>query len=169
MPTHPLLVHFPIVFAVLVPFAMITALAVAKKTGSFKPVWTAVVGLCLLLTVSAFVTMEFGENEEEKVEKVVSEQVMENHEESAEAFAWATLLPLFLSGLLLYKNNTPLKVAAVASGIVVLALVIKTGHSGAELVYKYNAGSAYASLQSPIGAGSMHGAVDMEDDDDDDD
>ncbi len=165
MPLHPMLVHFPIVLAIIIPLAMITAIVLSKKTENHRKVWAIIFSLCLFLTVSSFIAGEAGENEEERVEKIVTKQAFEEHEEAAEVFTWATILPLLLAGLIMFKNNLPLKGGAVASAFLVAGLAMQAGHAGAELVYKHNAGSAY-STPDAMGGGISSGGF-LKDDDDD--
>jgi len=167
MPLHPMVVHFPITLAVLIPLAMIAVIAASKKITNQRAVWAVIFGFCVLLTVSSFVSMKLGETEEEKVEKVVSEQIVENHAEWGEAFAWTTLLPLLFTGLMLKKKHPLLKYLAAASGLAVLALGVVTGHEGAELVYKHNAGKVYLSAGASPGGGYALSGENAKDDDDD--
>lgn len=167
MPLHPLVVHFPIVLAVLIPFAMIIAALMSKNSENPKTLWTAVVVLSVLLSTTAFISMQLGEQDEEVVEKVVAETAIENHEEWGEKFAWATLAPLFISGLLVIKNNSFLKAAAIASSLLVLGLGVQTGHTGGELVYKHNAAQAYVSKQALTQKQTNAGATKNDHDDDD--
>jgi len=171
MPFHPMIVHFPIVIAIGLPLIMIAVIMLIKKSEHHRNSWRVIFALCFILSVFSFVAHNAGENEEEKVEKIISEATIEKHAEVADIFTWATLLPLVFSGLLMFKNQTPLKVGAVLSALLVAGLVIKVGHAGAELVYKHNAGRIY-SINSPAGGkGNLHllpkGERHDRDDDDD--
>ncbi|VAX17931.1 hypothetical protein MNBD_NITROSPINAE04-1261 [hydrothermal vent metagenome] len=168
MPLHPLVVHFPIVLAVMTPIAFIVAGIMSKKTENPKSLWIATTALCVFFSASAFITMELGEQDEEIVEKVISEKTIENHSDWAEAFTWATLAPLLFSGLMVAKNNSWLKPAAIVSSLVVLGLGVQTGHSGGELVYKHNAAQAYVSKQALAQKQAAPDAVTKERRDDDD-
>jgi len=167
MPLHPMVVHFPIVLSVLIPLAMIAVIAASKKITNQRAAWAVIFGFCVLLTVSSVISMKLGEREEEKVEKVVSEQIVENHAEWAEDFVWATFLPLLFTGLMLKKKHPSLKYLAAASGVAVLALGVITGHEGAELVYQHNAGKVYLSAAASSGGGSALAGEKVKDDDDD--
>ena len=71
-PLHPAMVHFPIALASLVPmFAILAAIAIRAGWISARA-WLVVVLMQAMLAGSAWVAHETGENEEEKVEKVVS-------------------------------------------------------------------------------------------------
>ncbi len=77
MPLHPLFVHFLLVFAVLAPIAVCYAIFVTMNSEAKSRVWISILVLHFFLTVSDFVPMHFGEEDEERVEKIVSEQVIE--------------------------------------------------------------------------------------------
>ncbi len=172
MPLHPMVVHFPIVFSVLIPIAMATAIIFDKKIKNRKVVWGAIAAFTAVLALSAFVTMKLGGMEEEVVEKVVTESLIENHEELAELFSWSSLLLLVLTALAFYRDQMAFKGLALAASLAIFALLVQTADSGGELVYKHNAGAAYATAK----AGDMNnqslfsvfrGGGDDHDDDDD--
>jgi len=143
MPLHPMIVHFPIVFAVLSPLAIL-AVILWRPIAESKSAWMAVFVLHVFLTLSAFTAMQLGERDEERVEKAVAEQVIEYHEHWAERFAYATLAPLALCAALTLRRNGLLKGLALAASLSVLPLGVITGHSGGELVYTHNAARVFA-------------------------
>lgn len=144
-PLHPALVHLPIALAVLVPLLGVLALPVIAK--SFLParVWSVVVLLQALLVGSAWLGIETGEDQEERVEKVVAERHIEEHEEAAERFlALAGAgLTIMAVGLLPGRVGSVARVAGAAASLVVLAAAVSVGHSGGELVYQHGAAAAY--------------------------
>jgi hypothetical protein len=93
--------------------------------------------------------MNSGEREEDRVERVVPEAALEQHEEYAEQFVWATGVTLVLAGLVLVSRkrslNRSLTLATVAGTAIVAAAALRVGHAGGRLVYVHNAGAAYAS------------------------
>jgi hypothetical protein len=102
-------------------------------------------GIAATLTLSAWVAVQTGEGEGERVEKVVAEAPLETHEEAAELF-------LTLSGVLLVVTATGLvrgvvgragRVTATVGAVALVALAAQVGHSGGELVYRHGAASAY--------------------------
>lgn len=144
-PLHPAIVHFPIALAVLVPLLALLA-AIAIRAGWLPArLWLAVVLLQGLLVGSAWVAIETGENEEERVERAVSERRIEVHEEAAERFlglagvAWAITALGLLGGSL----GTAGRVASIAAAAAVLVAGVSVGHSGGELVYRHGAAQAY--------------------------
>jgi uncharacterized membrane protein len=144
-PLHPALVHLPIALAVLIPILAI--LAILAIRWSFLPsrCWSVVVLLQALLVGSAWLALETGEDEEERVERVVAERHIEEHEEAAElllALAGVGLL-LGAAGLLPGRLGTVGRAAATLAGLAVLGSAVQVGHSGGALVYEHGAASAY--------------------------
>jgi hypothetical protein len=102
--------------------------------------------------------MNTGEREEGRVERIVPEAAIEQHEEYAEQFVWATGATLIVAALVLVLRKPPLmralSLAAVAGTIVVAAAAVRVGHAGGQLVYAHNAGAAYSSAAQATGADS---------------
>ena len=86
VPLHPVVVHFPIVLAVLLPISAAWALWAIRKGTTFRRVWAVPAAMAFALALSAFVAVETGESADERVERVVPEQPLESHEEAAETF-----------------------------------------------------------------------------------
>ncbi len=158
LPLHPLLVHFPIVLGIILPFAGLFFWWTIKRDILPKKFWSVVVAIALVYSVSAWVASEVGEEDEEKVEKVVYEEIIEEHEEAGERLVWIAggLLLISLAGIV-FKKSDHARMALVvlsAAAIIPLALV---GHSGGELVYKYGAAVAHvpAETKASLMAGKM--------------
>lgn len=154
-PLHPALVHLPLALALLAPFAsLMAALALAR---AWLPVraWAAVVALQALLAGSAWLALESGQDQEERVEKVVGEQPLEAHEEAAERFLAVAVLTLVVSGagLLPGAAGSVGRLATGASGALLLAAGLAVGHSGGELVYVHGAAQAYVKSGAPRSGG----------------
>jgi len=164
-----MLVHFPIVLAVLLPGAVIAAFALNKNQSIRGHAWALALVLSVALSVTGFIAMQFGHQDEEIVEKVVSEQVIEHHEEWAEKVVWVSLVPLLLLGISITRNNTTIQSLALVGSLVTLGLVIQAGHTGAELVYKHNAGRAHVSYGATAGSKGSESASQKDTDHDNDD
>lgn len=156
IPLHPLVVHFPIVFSVLLPIAALVALWVIRKGTTPRKAWAIPAALAAALTLSAYVAIRTGKREEERVERVVTERALEAHEEAAERF-------LVLSGVLLLVAGAGLmprtvgqsaRVVATVGALGLLAAGVQVGHSGGELVYRHGAANAYID-----GGGATAGGV----------
>ena len=89
LPLHPKLVHLPIALAVLMP--VLTGVLWIALLRGWLPLraWLLAVGAQVLLLGSSVLAMRSGENDEERVERLVPEAALEAHEEAAERFTWA--------------------------------------------------------------------------------
>ncbi|MCC6992839.1 MAG: hypothetical protein IT181_27800 [Acidobacteria bacterium] len=173
LPLHPAVVHLPLGLAMLMPL-IAAGFAWALWTGRLGTrAWFAVVALQALLLGSGFLAMNSGGAEEERVEAVVQESALEQHEERAELFMWAAGVTLALTGLVvvlpLAAAVKPLAAAATVATLVVAVLALNVGHAGGQLVYVHGAASAYTQAATAGGSAATpaHGAVRRGDDDDD--
>lgn len=145
-PLHPALVHFPIVFAVLLPVVAIAVLW-ALRTGAVRPrAWGLVVVFAAALALASWLAVRSGEQQEERVEQVVAETALERHEEAAELFlilTWAALV-VAAAGITPGFVGSLARIVCVVLALVVLAAGWRVGNSGGELVYRHGAAQAYA-------------------------
>lgn len=150
---HPKVVHIPMALGVLMPL-IAAGLALAWWRGWLpQRGWLVAVGLQAVLLVSGVVSLRTGEEEEERVERVVSERLIEAHEEAAEVFVGGSgaVLALMLAAAALGKKRAGLPLAAVATlgTFVVLGLGYRTGQAGGSLVYQHGAAQAYSTSGQP--------------------
>jgi len=178
-PLHPALVHLPLALAVLLPlFAILGALVLASERLPHVT-WAVIVLLQLLLVGSAWLAVQSGEREEERVERTVAEAPIEEHEERAE-----TLLRLAGVGVLLSVlgglggvGGQVGRAGFAAFSLVILVAAVRVGHTGGELVYQHGAASEYVSDLTATTSALMPGRHDRasqeeedeEDDEEDDD
>jgi hypothetical protein len=144
-PLHPAIVHLPMALVVLLPVTVLIALWVIRRGGHPTKVWGAAAGLHAALVLSAWASLQTGEQADEQVERVVAEAPIGTHEEAAEAFMVLAAGTLVISLVGLLKNR-PGQLARGATAVSAVALLVSgwnVGHSGGELVYRYNAGAAY--------------------------
>ncbi len=144
-PLHPAMVHFPIALASLVPMLAVLA-AIAIRAGWIPaPAWLAVVLMQAMLAGSAWVAHETGENEEEKVEKVVEERFIEEHEEAADLLLWTAAVTFVISlvGVAGGSIGSIGRVVSILAMSGVALASIPVGKAGGELVYHHGAASAY--------------------------
>lgn len=146
MPLHPLVVHFPIVLAVLLPIFAAVALWAIRRGTTPRRAWALPVAGAAALALSAFVATQTGEAQEDRVERVVPERAFDSHEEAAERF-------LVLSGVLFVVATVGLargtigraaRIVSTAGAVGLVAAGAQVGHTGGLLVYRDNAASAYA-------------------------
>ena len=150
-PLHPAVVHFPIVFAVLLPLAALLALWAIRRGSAPLRAWAFPLALAAGLTGSAWVALQTGEAEEERVEAFVAEAAIHEHEEAAERFLlFAGVLTLVAgAGLLTGTVGSAARLVATAGTVVVLLAGVQVGRAGGELVYEHGAAQAYVSPSTP--------------------
>jgi uncharacterized membrane protein len=172
-PLHPAVVHFPLVFALVLP---VLALIAVWRIHDGAPVrtWGPVTLLAVLAFGSGFVASRTGEAEEDRVEAVLaSEEPLHEHEEAAELF-------LLISGI-----TAGLAVLGFAPGLIgrsarLLALFAAIGAAGAvgrvgllggDLVFRHGAAAAYvesAAAKADAAVAADSAAVDTAGAEDDD-
>jgi uncharacterized membrane protein len=173
-PLHPAVVHFPVVLAFFFPIVLGIVIFFQVKRGVGRKLWLVTLIYALLLGVSARVAVSTGEDQEEVVEEVVSEDAIEDHEERAELFALISLITVLVAaaGLLDGKLGTASRGLTVLASLFLFVQAIRVGKTGGELVYVHGAASAYVEQGSAMGADGdsalREGSVEDEDDDDDD-
>lgn len=179
LPLHPIVVHFPIVLGALLPVLAIVLWWGIKKWQLTPKVWALVSAMALVYSLSAVAAVQLGEVDEDKVEKVVSERVIEEHEEAGELIPWiaGTLFLVSLGGLSV-RYSKKAQLGLIALSLVAVAPLIHAGHTGGELVYEHGAAIAHlpADHKAALQSGTLlelHGKGDSEhkkgDDDDHDD
>ncbi|HET6579316.1 MAG TPA: transglutaminaseTgpA domain-containing protein [Gemmatimonadales bacterium] len=152
-PLHPAIVHFPIVFMFLLPVAAASALWAIRRGGSPRRAWAIPSGLALALTLSAWLAVETGESQEERVEDRVSDGALHPHEEAAERFLLLSGVLLLVSGagLLGGRAGRSARLVTVVGAVGLAAAGTQVGHTGGKLVYQYGAASAYTQAEAGSG------------------
>ena len=160
LPLHPVVVHFPIVLAVLLPISAAWALWAIRKGTTFRRVWAVPAAMAFALALSAFVAVETGESADERVERVVPEQPLESHEEAAETFLTlsAGLALLVSAGLVRGRAGAVARGLGTAGAVALVAVAAYVGHSGGKLVYEHGAASAYTTADARASAGAASGS-----------
>lgn len=149
VPLHPVIVHLPLALAFLLPLFAIGAGFMAWHGGSAGRRWLGVPILALVMFGSALVASSAGEQDEEKVERVVPGAALEAHEEWGEAFVWSAggtlLVALFGMAPGAVLRRGAIVVTTVAS-VAVAGVAFQTGRLGGELVYEHGAADAHRPL-----------------------
>ena len=159
-PLHPAIVHFPIVFTILLPLAAFAALWAIRRGMRPARAWAIPVVIAGALSLSAWVAVQTGEADEDRAEDIVGKQAMHNHEEAAERFLLLSggVALLMVTGLL---RGVPGKAGRVVASTAALALVLaayQVGHSGGRVVFGDGANPGVSAIGAPSadGAESNH-------------
>jgi len=152
-PLHPMIVHFPVVLSVLLPFAAFGALYAIKGGARPMRAWGVALAMSAALTLSAWVAVETGEDQEERVEDVVGESRLDAHAQAGQTLLYTSVgvLALLAVGLMPGDRGRLARTVGAVGTLAMGVMAYRVGHSGGEMVYQYNAASAYA---GPGGAGA---------------
>ena len=155
-PLHPAVVHFPVVLAVLLPIVVIGGL-LAIRSGAPMRSWLVVAAFGGALTLSAWMAIETGEDQEDAVEEVVPRVAIHEHEEAAEAMLLTSgiLFLLLAAGVAPGRVGRAARVVSAPASLVLLVMAFRVGGTGGELVYEHGAASAY--VASSAGQSSENG------------
>lgn len=166
-PLHPMVVHFPIVFVVILPIVAVVAILLIGRGARPARAWSAVAGLGLALFVSSFVAVRTGEGQEERVEEVVAERPLHSHEEAGERFLLLSggLALLLLAGMFGGQTGRYARAAGTVGAFALVVAGVQVGHSGGELVYRHGAADAWT---RPAAGEYVEAAVPDSDDGDED-
>lgn len=168
IPLHPKLVHLPLALAALMPLLSFGVLLAWWRGWLQKRTWSIVIAVQAVLVLGSVLAMRSGEDDEERVEAIVPEAAIEQHEEAAEVFQWGAIGLLVVGVVpLLLRDQRRAQIAALVTAVgslAVLGLAIKTGEKGGELVYRHGAAAAFASG----GPGATNGTAPAKGDDDGD-
>jgi uncharacterized membrane protein len=145
IPLHPLVVHLPIALVILLPLAAVGGMIAIRRGIASRWAWGAVTALALMLAASAWIAVETGEQQEERVEEVVGDAPLHAHEEAAELFLLlsAAVTGIVALGLAPGRIGGTARAAGLVAALGLVAAGIRVGHSGGELVYEHGAASAY--------------------------
>lgn len=146
VPFHPLIAHFPLTLAFILP-VLIVIFAFMIKINKMTPRgWLIIVGLQLVTTITGYVALESGEIEEELVQKVVPKEYIHEHENTAEIFVGSTVIALVVSIAAFFLRKELqfyVKLCVALLSLVSCFFGYKTGKLGGELVYKHGAAGVY--------------------------
>lgn len=161
---HPMIVHLPIALAVVMPILALGLLAAWWKGALPRRTWIIAIVLQAMMVGAGFAALRTGEADAERAERVVSESLIEAHEEFAEAFVYggAAVFLLVLAAGLIRRERTAQSIAALAvtGTLVVLGLGYRVGKAGGELVYRHGAAAAFT---TPAGALPAPAVTDRDD------
>jgi len=144
-PLHPAIVHFPIVLMFVVPVLAIWAIWRISRGDESRKTWAIPFVAAIVLALSSWAAVATGENDSEKVERVVSEQPLETHEETAEMFLYLSVGVVVIAGAGLLRGTIgkSARILTTAAAVGLTVVGARAGHSGGALVYKHGAAGAY--------------------------
>ena len=145
VPLHPMVVHFPIALVVLLPLVALGALLLIRRGAAARRTWTVPVVFAAALAASSWVALQTGEQEEDRVEAVVSEAAIHAHEEAGERFLVLSgvLFAVAVAGLIGGTVGTAARLASTVGAAALIVAGVQVGHAGGELVYRHGAAAAY--------------------------
>ena len=165
---HPKLVHLPIALGVLMPLVACGLVLAWWRTWLPWRSWIIAVALQAVLLASGIAALRSGEAAEERVERFVSEQFIEAHEEAAEVFviaSGAVLGMMLLAAALGSRRGLPVAALATVGTIVVLGFGYRTGQGGGSLVYEHGAAQAYTTAAAATSSVTENARRERDDDD----
>lgn len=155
---HPKVVHVPMALGVLMPLIAGGLLLAWWRSWLPHRAWFLAIGLQAILLGSGGLALRSGEADEHRVERVVLERFIEEHEEAAELFVLASggvlAVMLLAAALGARRGGLPTAAAATLGTLLVLGLGYRTGQAGGSLVYQHGAAQAYAGPASTAGPGA---------------
>lgn len=160
-PLHPAVVHFPVVLAFLLPLFVAGGFWALRRGVAPRRAWLLPTIVAGAIAVSAWVSVETGEAQDERVERVVNESAIEAHEELAETFlaTSAVITVIAAAGLLGGITGRIARFSTLAGSLALVVVVARVGHTGGQLVYRYGAASAYTGVGASAGDSIRAGAV----------
>ncbi len=134
LPLHPLLNHFPIVlsFTFFILFCLKFWLNIEPKQ-----FWNWALVFSCLFIVSTKAAEWSGEKEEHRIETEQNHEALEHHEHWGERVLYISAFMLALSILGYFTWWPAVFYGFGATSVAIVVIVMLTGHSGAELVYKH--------------------------------
>ncbi len=157
-PLHPAIVHFPVVLAFLLPLFALGAVWAIRRGARARRAWAIPLAAAIALALSAWAAVETGEEQGERVERVVSERPLSAHEEMAEVFLTSSIVLAVVAtgGLVGGLVGRSARVVTAVGSLVLVAVGARVGHTGGQLVYRYGAANVYtgASASGSVAAGA---------------
>lgn len=166
-PLHPAIVHFPVVLAVLLPFVIGGALWRIAHGAAPRRAWLLPVLAAAALTASAWLALQTGKAQEDRVESVVPGDALHGHEEAAELLLALSVVVLLVAaaGLAGGAAGRAGRYVSLLGALAVLAAGTRAGHTGGQLVYAYGAASAYASTGAAVSGDAARASSGSDSDD----
>jgi uncharacterized membrane protein len=142
---HPMIVHLPLGLAAILPLVGLWLVWFSRKEAIQRPVWILMLLLQLMMTAGAFMAVQSGEKEEHRVEDLLPEAGLHEHEERAELLQSFSLLVLAAAGFAFSLGSRGVLAKVMPPILLLLFLLqagmaVATGKAGGELVWDSAAG-----------------------------
>ena len=150
-PLHPAIVHFPLVLAFLFPLFAAAGVLAIRRGAVARRAWLLPTAFAIAVAGSAWLSVQTGEAQGERVERVVGEQPMESHEEVAEAFLAMSVAVagIAMAGLIAGFAGQAARMLTMVGSLALIGMAIRVGHTGGQLVYRHGAANAYTAVGTP--------------------
>jgi uncharacterized membrane protein len=154
-PLHPAIIHFPIVLMLLLPIVAVGALWAIRHGSSVHRAWSIPLVGAAALAASAWLSVETGQQQSKRVERIVSEQPVETHEEAAELFLTLSgaLVVVAAAGMIRGTLGRSARIVATVGTLGLAVTGVRVGATGGELVYTHGAANAYTQPSATTQAG----------------
>ncbi|MCO4771033.1 MAG: hypothetical protein KDA24_13445 [Deltaproteobacteria bacterium] len=148
LPLHPAIVHFPIAFAVLIPFLGAAFLLWTRENDSLAQQLLRVPAVLQVVTaIVAFIAQRTGDEDHHQVEDFVDRALIHEHEEAGELFFIGSIVTavFWFASAVAKKPDMARKAAitAVVVGLVAAGLGLRAGEMGGELVFIHGGAEAW--------------------------
>jgi uncharacterized membrane protein len=144
-PLHPAIVHFPVVIVLVLPLVAFVTILMIRRGANARRAWSVPLACAAALALTTWAAVETGEEQSEKVERIVAEQPLDTHEERAELFLSLSgaLVVVMAAGMIRGRVGQYVRAVATVGAVGLAVLGAYVGHTGGELVYRYGAANAY--------------------------
>lgn len=149
-PLHPIMVHFPIALAFVLPLLALIFSFFIKKGKFESRTWLVIAGLQIFTLVAGYAALQTGESDEEMIEHVTGKPPIHEHEERAEMFVAGMVAASAVATMAYFVRPTAqvyVQLIAVVLMVLNSFLAYRTGEAGGALVYKFGAANAYMAAQ----------------------
>ena len=145
-PLHPAIVHFPIVFMILLPVVALGALWAIRRGARISRAWAFPLVTAAALVGSAWLALETGETDEERAEDTVGEAVMGARSAAERFLLLRGRFVLIAAGFMKGRAGKAVRAAASTAALALIIAGYQVGHSGGRIVYGNGASPGISSL-----------------------
>jgi uncharacterized membrane protein len=142
IPWHPVLVHFPIALAVLIPIVALAIWFLNRGTKGSHKIWLLIPLLSALSVISTFAANHFGKIDTNRIAPLISDDAylaLESHSLAGENLFWLSIVMLgvSLSMYLLLPRFRWAPLGFVLISFCAMVPVLLVAQSGTALVYEH--------------------------------